>query len=327
MKKNRFLYNLKQVLIIFAASLCTSLALEVLLLPSDIVIGGVLGIGSILDILLGSHSANYWYFSTGVWVFVINIPILIYCFVNYRKRFAVKTAIYVVFLSVELILFRICGLSQLFDRLLSSASAGEDKVILVLLGGALQGVSLPMVLSQTASTGGSDIVGLIVQQKTGKSTGFAMRVILVTNVIIVFLSALAFYFVRQDATTAINLFIYSVAAMFLGEIVQERLFNGFSTALELEITTTKAQEMAEVLQTNLKHGTTNVRVVGGYSHSEKTLVLCVIYKRQLTYARKLINSVDPQAFAYVEVVKEVIGKGFANKETDLEIGEEADSPA
>ncbi len=324
MKRNRFLYNLKQIAILFVASLCTSVALEAFLLPSDVVIGGVLGIGSILDILLCNFDSAKWYFSVGMWVLAINVPILIYCFANYRKRFAVKTLLYVVFLSVELVAFRLFNLSSVMEKLLSGGtSETADKVILVLLGGALQGVSLPMVLSQNASTGGSDIVGLIVQSKSGKSASYAMRVILLTNIIIVFLSALALYFVKHDGVLAVNLFVYSVAAMFIGEVVQERLFNGFSTALELEITTTKSQEMAQVLSEKLKHGTTNVRVVGGYSHEEKTLVLCVINKSQLTYARKLINAVDPQAFAYVEVVKEVLGKGFANKETELENGEDS----
>lgn len=325
MKKNEVLYNLKQIAIIFAASLCTSVSLELLLLPSDVVIGGVLGIGSILDILLCNFDPSRWYMSVGVWVFAINVPIIVYCFLNYRKRFAVKTMLYVLFLSVELVVFRLLNLSSIMEKLINSGSAESqtaDKVILVLLGGAIQGVSLPMVLSQNASTGGSDIVGLIVQSKSGKSASYAMRVILITNIVIVFLSALALYFVQKDGALAINLFVYSVAAMFMGEVVQERLFNGFSTALELEITTSKPQEMAELLSEKLKHGTTNVRVVGGYSHEEKTMVLCVINKNQLTYARKLINTVDPQAFAYVEVVKEVLGKGFANKESELENGED-----
>ena len=48
------------------------------------------------------------------------------------------------------------------------------------------------------------------------------------------------------------------------------------------------------------------------------MILCVIDKNQLTLARKVINSVDPNAFAYVENVREVIGKGFANKEYELQ---------
>ena len=144
-----------------------------------------------------------------------------------------------------------------------------------------------------------------------------MRSIMVANVIILIASAVAYGFVN-GAKEAVNMFIYSVAAMFMCEIVQETIFKGFSAALELEITTDKAEEMREALIAEIKHGVTTLRVVGGYSKQEKNMVLCVINRRQLTHARKIIHRVDPQAFAYVENVKEVIGKGFVNKEEELD---------
>ena len=85
-------------------------------------------------------------------------------------------------------------------------------------------------------------------------------------------------------------------------------------------------EMTQELTTQLKHGLTSVKVVGGYSHVEREMLLCVIHKSQLVKARRIINHVDPNAFAYVENVKEVIGNGFANKEIELEQEDETDSP-
>ena len=79
--------------------------------------------------------------------------------------------------------------------------------------------------------------------------------------------------------------------------------------------------MREALISEIKHGVTTIRVVGGYSKQEKKMVVCVINRRQLVQARKIIHRVDPQAFAYVENVKEVIGKGFANKEEELDVSE------
>ena len=78
-KQSAVLYNIKQIVLIFIASLATAVALEVFLLPGDTVVGGALGIASILHILLCTSSAQ-WYFSAGIWVFVINIPIFIYFF-------------------------------------------------------------------------------------------------------------------------------------------------------------------------------------------------------------------------------------------------------
>lgn len=316
--KKTFLYNLKQVLIIFCASLATAISLELMLLPDNVLIGGVLSIASILDILLTKLDSSKWYMSIGLWQLVINIPIVIYCFCNFRKRFSVKTMLYVLFLAVELVLLRVFNVAELFKQAMSANGAQYDKVLFVLLGGALHGLSLPMMLSVNASTCGSDIVGLIVQRHTKKSSSDAMRLILATNLIMLTIASVVFYIVDKDAGEAVNMFIYSVSAMFLGEIVQEIIFKGFSAALELEVTTDKPDEMAAALQEGLKHGVTNVKVVGGYTHQEKTLILCVINKSQLIKARRIINKVDPNAFAYVENVKEVIGKGFANKEIELD---------
>lgn len=316
--KKVFLYNFKQVLIILFASLATAISLELMLLPDNVLVGGVLSVASILDILLTRLDASKWYMSIGLWQLVINIPIIIYCFFHYRRRFSVKTMIYVLFVAVELVLLRVFNVAELFKNVMTTDDAQYDKVLFVLLGGALHGLSLPMMLSVNASTCGSDIVGLIVQRHSKKSSRDAMRLILATNLIILTIASVVFYVVDKDAGEAVNMFIYSVSAMFLGEIVQEIIFKGFSAALELEITTDKPEEMAEALQQGLKHGVTNVKVVGGYSHQERTLILCVINKSQLIKARRIINKVDPNAFAYVENVKEVIGKGFTNKENELE---------
>lgn len=316
--KQNFLHNLKQVLIIFCASMATAVAVEAFLLPSNALVGGVTGMSSFLDIILTDLDSSKWYFSVGLWQLVINVPILVYCFVRFRRRFAVKTLIYVVLMAAELVVLRLCNLGESFKSVLSTGEGNYDMVIYVLLGGALHGLSLPMMLSVNASTCGSDIVGLIVQKHSKRGSSAAMRVMFAVNITIVAISSVVYYLVKGDASAAVNMFIYSVAAMFIAEIVQETIFKGFSSAIELEITTDKPEEMVEALKEGLKHGVTEVKVTGGYTHQEKTLILCVIAKSQLVKARRIINKVDSNAFAYVENVKEVLGKGFANKESELD---------
>lgn len=323
--KGTVFYAFRQVLIIFGAALATALSVEVFLLSSDVVIGGALGVASILDILLCT-GASKWYLSAGVWLLVLNVPIIIYCFVTFRKSFAIKTLLYLVFLAVMMIVFKVTNLSYHIENLMYH-DGNKDKVIYVILGGALHGVSLPMLLSVNASTGGSDIVGIMVQKRSKKSSSLAMRVIMATDMAVVLVSSVVLGLVRKDVSAAIDMFIYSVAALFICEIVQEGIFKGFSAAMELEITTNKPTEMAEALQKGLRHGTTTVKVIGGYSHQEKTMILCVVNKSQLTHARRIIRQVDENAFAYVENVKEVLGKGFANKENDLEENENGENSA
>lgn len=316
-RKRQFLmYNAKQVLLVFVAALATAVSLEVFLLPGNVIVGGALGIASIMDILLCS-GPEQWYLSAGIWLFVVNVPILIYCFVSYRRRFAVKTLLYVVFLAIQLVLLRVLNVASVFGDIFNGNGA-KDPVIYVILGGALHGVSLPIMLSVNASTGGSDIVGLIAQKRSKKSSSVAMRTIMLANAVIVLISSIVYFVVNESASAAVDMFVYSIAAIFICEIVQEGIFKGFSAALEIEITTDKPEEMSAAIQRELKHGVSTVKVMGGHSHQEKSLIICVVNKRQLTHARKVINSVDDKAFAYVENVKEVMGKGFANKEIELD---------
>lgn len=312
--------KIKNIVVILFAAFCSAVSLELFLIPSDVVIGGASGISSILDILFTNNmDSSLWYLSAGVWVFAINIPVIIYCFVSLRKGFALRTLLYVAFMSAMLIVLRITNVSHLVDSVINSNNAG-DKVVYVIMGGALHGVCLPLVLSVNGSTGGSDIIGLIVQKHSKTGGRYVLRSIFIANLVILALSSLAYGFVK-GATAGINMFIYSVAAQFVCEIVQETIFKGFSAALELEITTDKSDAMREALISEIKHGVTTIRVVGGYSKQEKKMVVCVINRRQLVQARKIIHRVDPQAFAYVENVKEVIGKGFANKEEELDVSE------
>ena len=316
--KKAFIHNLKQVLLIFCASLATAVAVEVFLLPSNAIIGGALGVSSILDILLTGLDASKWYLSAGIWILAINVPIIIYCFFRFRRRFTIKTLIYLLFLAVVLVALRVLNVAQYVQKVMASDDDISDKVLYVLLGGALHGLSLPILLSVNASTGGTDIVGLIIQRHSKKSSSSAMRFILMANAVVITVSSLVYWVISKNVTEAVNMLIYSISALFICEIVQEVIFKGFSSAIELEVTTDKPVEMAEALSSGLKHGVTTVKVVGGYSHQEKTMILCVINRSQLVKARRIINKVDPTAFAYVENVKEVIGKGFANKEIELE---------
>lgn len=312
--------SFKNIVVILFAAVCSAVSLEIFLIPSNVVIGGASGISSILDLLLTDNmDPSLWYFSAGVWIAAINIPVLAYCFAKLRRGFAWRTFIYVAFLAVTLVVLRITNVSRMVDNIIN-ANNPSDRVVYVIMGGALHGVCLPMVLSVNGSTGGSDIVGLIAQKNSKSGGRYAIRAIFIANIVVLMLSSVAYGFVK-GATAGVNMFIYSVAAQFVCEIVQETIFKGFSAALELEITTDKADEMREALTSEIRHGVTTIRVVGGYSKQEKKMVVCVINRRQLMQARKIIHRVDAQAFAYVENVKEVIGKGFANKEEELDVDE------
>ena len=318
-KKYSFKYNFKQFCVIFASAFLLAFALEGFLLNNDVIIGGVSGISSLLDIVL---SKDAWYFSAGVWVVVLNLPILIFCFVKMPRRFAVKTTLYVVLLGAMLVAFRLVTisgetLSSFLEKCLFAKESGESVVVCTLIGGALHGFSLPLMLSISGSTGGSDILGMLYQRKGNRSGNQSMRFVLLFNFVIVALGSLVVYLVSKDVSRAVNMLIYSSTAIIIGEIVQETVFKGYSSAVEIEVTTDYPEKMATALREGLNHGVSIIKVQGGYSKQEKFMVVSVIDKRQLQRAKRIVKRTDENAFAYVEQVKEVIGKGFTNKEEEI----------
>lgn len=236
MNNARFFRNVKEIAVIIFAAFVSAVSVQLFLLPNTTIVGGILGIASTLDLLI-CVDGSAWYLSAGVWVFALNIPIVIYCFYNFSKRFAVKTLLYVTFLSLFLVLLRVFDVSRYVDIIMTNDVTKRDKVLYVLVGGILHGLSLPLMLSVNASTGGSDILAMMMQRQVRRSSSDVMRIILATNVLLLVASSVVLYCFNGNVTHSINLFIYSVSAMFIGEVVQEYIFKGFSSATELEITT------------------------------------------------------------------------------------------
>ncbi len=126
MTKKQFLHNFKQIMIIFAASLASAVSVDLLLLPCNAIPGGALGIASVLDILLTNTDPAKWYMSVGIWLVAINVPIIIYTFFAFRKRFAVKTMLYVIMLASILVVFRILNLSDSLKNIMFSPNEEID---------------------------------------------------------------------------------------------------------------------------------------------------------------------------------------------------------
>ena len=148
---------------------------------------------------------------------------------------------------------------------------------------------------------------------------YSMRVILYIDLATILVAALVSqFFIKGEGFDGFSVFVYSIATQIASEIVQEMIYKGYSSAMGLNIVTSKPVEVSEALKTKLGRGVTNIRVEGAYSHEEKTMVMCVVYKRQLNRAKHIIKETDENSFATVFTVREVVGKGFKNTETELE---------
>lgn len=305
-RKRHFTYATHIVL----AAFLRAVALELLLIPNHITLGGAVGVASIINWLAEGFLPQLPNL-TGVWLLAINIPLLIVAYLNTDKKFALKTGICLVLMAGFMEAISLTGLCGILK---TAPAVGENKVLYTLLGGAISGISLPFMLSIQASTGGSDIVTMLLQKrKNGRNY---LRVLLYIDIVTIVIAAAVMQWALKG--DGLSVLIYSITAQFVAHVVQNQIYKGYSSAYGFDIITDKPEEMSKALYDGLDRGLTGLKVTGMYSKTDKTMIMCVIYKRQLNKARKIVRDVDPQAFATVYTVKEVVGNGFRNTDEDLE---------
>lgn len=289
MNKKRVLHLLNIYSRLIAAALCIAAGIALFLLPNKYSVGGVMGIAAIIFILTEGA------LSFGLLLVIINLPFLVVALKVLGMKFTLRTAVCVVFaaLFVDLINhFNIANLDVFSDT--------QNAVLFSIAGGALVSLGLVLTFTASASSGGSDIVGVILQRKYAVSN--VSRFLIASEVAVVAVLALCL----KDFGN----FMYSCTAVFASEILFQMLQGGLSSAVAFEVITEKPEEMCEALSDKLGRGTTAIKAMGMYNKTEKNVVICVVHRRQEAAAKKLIKEIDGLSFAYSLPIKEVLGKGF-----------------
>ncbi len=265
---------------------CALYALAVVLFiqPAQMMMGGVAGISLIVNRLTG--------FPMGVFITIVNIPLFIAGYKKMGKEFFFGSLIGMAVSSAFIDLFaylipQLDGLSS--DRLLASV-----------FGGVLSGAGLGLVMGAGASTGGTDIVALLINQKSeALSLG---RVILISDICIVLIGV----FILGDYMAA----LYTGVMMYASAATLDGVLYGVNVASVVLIITSKPEELTRAVIQTLERGITILPAKGGYTNRDTNVLLCSIGRRQLTLLKRIIRQVDPDAFFIVQEAKEVIGLGF-----------------
>ena len=280
--KNWFTYGLSNGIALTLASIVRAISVYTFTVPNKFAPGGVTGISSILY--------NQFGWNISLVILLLNIPLMVLAFLYINKKFAVKTAIEIVLIS-------------LFIELLTRVDFPvyvEEPMLAAVFGGVLSGVALAAVFKVNASTGGSDIVGMLIQKKF-TATNVAWFILAIDSVVV-----LAGGIIFKNITPV----LYSYVALFIGSKTTEAIMNGFSSAITFNVITKKPEEVSAKIISTLHRGVSQIRSVGAYTKEENTLLICVVRKRQVTAFHQVLKETDPQAFAFAVSAREVLGKGF-----------------
>lgn len=273
--------RLKNLFLLIAGSALTALATVVCFTPNRIVCGGVSGISTILF--------HAFHLPIGFTYAAINLLLLLAGIKILGKEFILKTLLGTALVSVfmELLVF------------LPPLTA--DHMLAALFGGVFYGVGMGLTFIAKGSTGGTDILGRLIQHFIPSlSIGKLLAVI---DASIILASIIAF---RE-----LDLVLFGIVGIVLQSIAVDSLIDRFNAAHMVFIVTDRAAEVREYLRTKYDRGVTELEAYG-YANEEKSkqLLVCVLNAREAANFKEHLQQVDSEAFVMFSEAKSILGKGF-----------------
>ena len=297
--KNNIWVALKEYLLITIGLLSYVLGWAIFLIPNNLVGGGVSGLSAII------------YYATGIQMgysyLVINAILLLVGFKILGTGFGGKTIYAILFASVMLNV-----LPPLIPEYISQELAvSNGKMLCTIIGGILSGVGIGISISYGGSTGGADIIALIVGKYRNISPG---RLILAMDVVII-LSSMLFPsytaagelvpFPEKLATAVYGLILITVSGYSV-----DLYLSGSKQSVQVFIFSKKYPDIADAIVEDMKRGVTIVHAEGWYTKEESHVIMVVTRKTDLNLLLRYVKTIDPDAFLSVSTVMGVYGKGF-----------------
>jgi len=254
------------------------------IIPHDIIMGGTTGIGIVLG--------KIFKFDTAVFILILNIILLFLGLFTLGKKFFLATVasslLYPAFL-------------ELFQRIPGIDTLTDDPLLAAIFAGVLMGISLGLVMRVGSSTGGMDIVCLVLNKYLHRPVSFFVYL---TDFIVI--GGQAIFAKPQD--TLLGLLVLALETLALDKV----MILG-KAQIQIFVISSKYEEIRMLLLTKLEAGVTMTLIETGCLGETQKGVMCVIPRRKLFAATELINSVDPNAFTTVTKINEVRGRGFTKE--------------
>ena len=270
-----------RLLLVFFGCLITAVGVNAFLVPHNLLTAGVSGIALLAHYLVPS-------IGLGVWVLILNIPIFGLGWFMIDRQFTIWSFIGMVALSI-------CLEATSF---LADINILPDLYMALIVGGVIGGIGVGLTFRARASMGGTDIIAAILRRKYSMTIGTAQSIM---NVIIIMV--LGFQFTLEKAMA-------SAFSIFAESWAMDKAIMGLETNKALMIITDHPREVSEGLMHRLRRGVTLLDGHGGYLGEAKQIVYCIISPRQLSLAKGIVDSIDPNSFTTVTNTVEVLGEGF-----------------
>ena len=283
--KNKALKTVKEYLLITFGVFLVASGVYFFKFPNNFSTGGVSGI----SIILSSFFENI---SSSTFVGIFNIALLLLGFVILGRNFAFKTVYGSLMMS---------GFLWLFERIIPMNKPFTDEPLLELAFAILlPAFGSAILFNMSASTGGTDIVAMILKKFTSLDIG---KSLLVSDAVITLASCFVF---------GMKTGLFSILGLLAKSLVVDSVIENINLAKYFIIVTTKEDEVCGCIRNTLHRGATKWHGKGVFSGEDKCLILTAVKRHQAVFLRKFVKSIDPHSFIITSNSSEIIGKGFRN---------------
>ncbi|MBQ2695836.1 MAG: YitT family protein [Clostridia bacterium] len=251
-------------------------------IPNGFATGGVTGIGTIL--------AKITPISAGIWIWTLNIVLLILGFIFLGKGNGFKTVYCSMFYSaITYVLEFVVPLSE---------PLSNQPLLELVYAMLLTSIGSAMIFNSDASSGGTDIMALILKKFTSLDVGKAL---LAVDFLIASSSFIVF-----DVQTG----LFSLLGLFSKAFIVDTVIENLNTCKYFIVITSKREAISEYIIKTLHHGVTVSKVIGEYTQEEKTMIHTVCRRIEAIKLRNKIKEIDPKSFIIITTSSEIIGRGF-----------------
>jgi uncharacterized membrane-anchored protein YitT (DUF2179 family) len=271
-----------RVLFITIGAIIMAYGLEAILIPNDMIDGGVTGVSMILSHVTGINLS--------IFLVILNLPFFFLGYKQIGKTFAFS------------MLYGIVALSVATSFMHHVEPMVQDSLLAVVFGGLTLGVGVGLTIRSGGVLDGTETLALLIEKRTPFSVG---EIIMVVNVII--FSIAAFVFGLENA-------LFSMLTYYIAFKTIDIVVKGLEDMKSMYIISDHTEEIADAITDRLGRGVTYLHGEGSYSGEDKRVILCVFTRLEETKMKDIIRDLDPKAFIISTDVAEVRGGRFKKRD-------------
>ena len=291
MERSKVFSVLKDYLILSVASILFAMGWECFMIPNGMSAGGMMGLCTVIQFASsGVIQAQYSYI-------VINALLILVAVLAMGIGFGFRTIYCIAFSTVAM---QLLGGMEFLHSIPGGFFFIQEKVLIPIFAGALEALGIGLVLRHGGSTGGTDIIALMVNKYWPISLS---TIFLVTDFLI---CALLLLLPDKNFSDM----CYGLEELVVFSMMIDMVVGGKRNSYQLMVFSERYQEIADHIITNMDRGVTILKAQGWYTKKDKNVLLILISQKELPSLTKVIKETDPKAFMSISTTNNVYGEGF-----------------